>query len=238
MTEAELRTEYAWAIEIVRKHFVGGLKGISDEKFLRRRYEEFRRNDDPVYADLLAGMGDERLSKTFVSYWILGQTMATQSRFWLENAVAELIIHQAQKLGRDVNHVYTQNMLADGWLLRKVEVADIGEDQLEHLTDRRPWRAMIQRSALEGIDLSVGQRERERVAKRELFATGLRSSPSKEHRHGRRDKHRGMSFRWSSSLVIVIQATDEVQQQFLADVLQVGPPQPGSSDDLPCFHPD
>lgn len=169
MDEAKLKKDFAWAIEIVRKHFVGGLNRISDEKFLRRRYEEFRRNDDPVYADLLAGMGDERLSKTFVSYWILGQTMATQSRFWLENAVAELIIHQAQKLGREVNHVYTQNMLADGWLLRKVEVADVGEDQLEHLTDRRPWRAMIQRSALEGIDLSVGQRERERVAKREFY---------------------------------------------------------------------
>lgn len=169
MTEAEVRTKFAWAIGIVRKHFVNGLNRISEEKFLRRRYEEFRRNDDPVYADLLAGMNDDRLSKTFVSYWILGQTMATQSRFWLENAVAELIIHQAQKLGREVSNVYTQNMLADGWLSLKVEVAKIGEDQIEHLTDRRPWRAMVQRSALEGIDVAVGQRERERVAKRELY---------------------------------------------------------------------
>lgn len=169
MTEAEVKAKFAWAIDIVRKHFVNGLNRISDEKFLRRRYEEFRRNDDPVYADLLAGMNDERLSKTFVSYWILGQTMATQSRFWLENAVAELIIHQAQKLGREVSNVYTQNMLADGWLSKKVNVAEIGEDQLEHLTDRRPWRAAIQRSALEVIDIAVGQRERERVAKREWF---------------------------------------------------------------------
>ena len=169
MDEAKIRTDYAWAIKIVRKHFVGGLNRISDEKFMRRRYEEFKRNDDPVYADLLAGMNDERLSKTFVSYWILGQTMATQSRFWLEYAVAELIIHQAQRLGRPVEHVYTQSMLADGWMSRKVSVATIGEDQLEHLSDRSPWRAMIQRSALEGIDVTVGQRERERMAKREWF---------------------------------------------------------------------
>ncbi len=169
MDEAKLREDFLWAIEIVRKHFVGGLNRISDETFLRRRYEEFRRNDDPVYADLLAGMGDERLSRTFVSYWMLGQTMATQSRFWLENAVAELIIHQAQKLGRNVSNVYTQNMLAAGWLSKNVNVAEIGEDQLEHLTDRRPWRVAIQRSALEGIDVAVGQRERERVAKRTLY---------------------------------------------------------------------
>ena len=114
-------------------------------------------------------MSDERLSKTFVSYWILGQTMATQSRFWLENAVAEMVIHQAQKLGRPVEHVYTQSMLADGWMSRKVSVAIIGKDKLEHLSNRSPWRAMIQCSALEGIDVAVGKRERERLAKREWF---------------------------------------------------------------------
>ena len=48
MTEAEVRAKFAWAIDIVRKHFVNGLNRISDETFLRRRYEEFRRNDDPV----------------------------------------------------------------------------------------------------------------------------------------------------------------------------------------------
>lgn len=169
MDETTLRKDYGWAIAIVRKHFVSGLNHISEERFLQRRYQEFKSNDDPVYADLLGGMNDERLAKTFVSYWILGQTMATQSRFWLENAVAELIIHQAQKLGRAVDHVYTQSMLADGWLSRMVDVASIGEEQLEHLSDRSPWRALIQRSALEGIDVTVGQRERERVAKRELY---------------------------------------------------------------------
>ncbi len=169
MDEATFRKDYDWAIEIVRKHFVDGLNHISEERFLHRRYEEFRRNDDPVYADLLAGMNDERLARTFVSYWILGQTMATQSRFWLDNAVAELIIHQAQKLGRPIEHVYTQSMLADGWLSTKVDVASIGEEQLEHLNNRRPWRAMIQRAALESIDVAVGQRERERVAKRDQF---------------------------------------------------------------------
>lgn len=130
MDAATLRKDYAWAIKIVRNHFVNGLNHISEERFLQRRYQEFRRIDDPVYADLLGGMNDERFAKTFVSYWILGQTMASQSRFWLENAVAELIIHQAQRLGRAVDHVYTQTMLADGWLSRKVDVASIGEEQL------------------------------------------------------------------------------------------------------------
>jgi hypothetical protein len=42
MTEAEVRAKFAWAIAIVRKHFVAGLNRISDEKFLRRQYDEFR----------------------------------------------------------------------------------------------------------------------------------------------------------------------------------------------------
>ena len=138
-----VRAEFGWAIEIVHKHFSTGLTKLCEPKFLQRRYDEFQLKQDPIYAHLLKGMNDEPLAKTFVSYWTIAQTLATQSRFWLENAVAEMIIHQVKRCGRPATHVYTQTMLGKGYLERDVRVAAIGEEEMEHLTDRRPWRPTI-----------------------------------------------------------------------------------------------
>lgn len=48
-------------------------------RFLEDRYAEFQRKNDPIYGELLDGMGDEALAKTFVSYWTIAQTLATRS---------------------------------------------------------------------------------------------------------------------------------------------------------------
>src|SRR5262245_56526234 len=90
-TPEHLQQEYGWAIKIIRERFAVGLEAICAKEFLDERYQEFQRKNDPIYAELLDGMEDEALAKTFVSYWTIGQTMATQSRFWLEAAIAEII---------------------------------------------------------------------------------------------------------------------------------------------------
>jgi hypothetical protein len=162
--ESNIRRKYDWAIDIVRQHFTRGIEQLCDPEFLQRRYEEFLSKQDPVYGDLLAGMKDEPLSKTFVSYWTIAQTMATQSRFWLEGAVAQIIIHQVRHFGRQATHVLTQSLLADGGI--SVQVHQIGEEQLEHLSSSKPWRPEIQQGALDKVDLLVGAQERERVAQR------------------------------------------------------------------------
>lgn len=153
----------AAATAIVKRHFAAGLAELCDPRFLKARYAEFLRRDDPIYVGLLRGMEDEALAKTFVSYWTIAQTLATKSRFWLEDAVSEIITSQIRKFGRKATHVFSQAMLAEGYLERNVAVADLGENDLEHLADRRPWRPPMKENALKAVDVLVGEQERERV---------------------------------------------------------------------------
>jgi hypothetical protein len=157
------KAKRAQAVGIIQSHFAEGLATLCDPEFLAKRYDQFVRRDDPVYVTLLHGMDDPALAKTFVSYWTIAQTLATQSRFWLEDAVAEIITSQVRRFGRDATHVYSQKMLVDGYWDREVLVADLGENYLEHVTDRRPWRPLMKENALKAVDLVVGEQERERV---------------------------------------------------------------------------
>jgi len=162
----KLRSEYGWAIELVRREFQRGLEEICANDFLKARYREFELKHDPIYAELLSSMEDRPLAETFVSYWMIAQTLATRSRFWLEFSIAEMLIHQARETRNLGRCVYSQAMLSNGWLNRQVSVAEMGEERREHMTDRRPWRVRVQSSALQVIDLLVGEQERERVERK------------------------------------------------------------------------
>lgn len=157
------KADHSWIIDVFHSHFSRGLSKICDSDFLKARYDAFRDKEDPIYLELLDGMKDEPLSRTFVSYWTTAHTLATQSRFWIENAIAEVLIRVAQKNEKNDLRIYSQSMLGDGWIDRGVSVVDIGEEQLEHLSDRRPWRVSMQRHILETVDVIVGEQERERV---------------------------------------------------------------------------
>lgn len=164
-----LQKEYGWAVDIIRKHFAKGLDAICDKDFLDHRFLEFQKKNDPIYAELLDGMDDEALAKTFVSYWTIGQTIATQSRFWLEDAIAEIIIYQVKHFNRPATHVYSQAMLGNKCFERRMAIADIGEIELERFTERSPWRALVQESALRDIDILIGEQEREPKPPRDGF---------------------------------------------------------------------
>lgn len=140
----KLRSEYGWAIELVRREFQRGLEEICANDFLKARYREFELKHDPIYAELLSSMEDRPLAETFVSYWMIAQTLATRSRFWLEFSIAEMLIHQARETRNLGRCVYSQAMLSNGWLNRQVSVAEMGEERREHMTYRRPWRVRVQ----------------------------------------------------------------------------------------------
>jgi len=166
-SDPEFEDKVHQACQIVRRKFSEGLAEITNPRFLTRRFDEFLRRNDPIYVELLKGMEDEALSKTFVSYWTIAHTLATKSRFWLEDAVAEIIVLQTKRFGRPATHVYSQAMLGQGYYEQKKAVADIGEEELEHLTERSPWRPLMKEDALKEVDLLVGEQERERVDKKE-----------------------------------------------------------------------
>lgn len=157
--EKEMREKHGWAIEIVRGFFSEGLEKICDADFLRERHKEFIRRNDPIYTNLLQGMEDVALEQTFVSYFTIFQTLATQSRFWLDDAIARIVTEQAIRKEREATEVYSSSMLRNGSLRNRQVVADMGEVEVEHLSNQRAWKEVIQKSALDKINLVVGDEE-------------------------------------------------------------------------------
>jgi hypothetical protein len=153
-------TPEPWAVNIVHDHFAEGIKRICDSKFLARRYEEFQRKNDPIYAELLGSMHDKPLAKTFVSYWTIAQTLATRSRFWLEAAVADIILHQVEHAGRAATEVYSHAMLGQGFPRARTPVQEMPKRRVERVADGTPWRVRLQRHAMDTIDGLVGKQER------------------------------------------------------------------------------
>ncbi len=169
LSPEQLKAHYAWAIKIVKRHFEEGLARVSDKLFLEQRYGEFKRKNDAIYADLLGGMGDDELAKTFVSYWVIAQTIATQSRFWLEAAMAEIVIHQAKHRLRHATEVYSHAMLAQRFPTWRRAIDQIGEFELQDLAESSPWRVPLPRNVLQMIDVMVGEQEREAPSVRQRF---------------------------------------------------------------------
>jgi hypothetical protein len=152
-------TDAAQAAEIVRVHFSRGLEALCNERFLAKRYSEFKKKNDPIYATLMDGMGDEQLAKTFVSYWTIGQTLSVKSRFWLEDAIFDIIRARTTAFGQQVTHVYNQKMLGNQFLLKPEAIADIGEERLQNL-QKKTWEVLLKRNALREADIIVGEQER------------------------------------------------------------------------------
>ena len=161
--------EYDWAVGILRNHISEGLAYLCDPKFLGKRYKDFKKKADPIYGRLLEGMNDEPLAKTFVSYWTIAHTLATQSRFWLEDAVADIILHQVRQRQRELAMVFSAKMLGAGYFAQRKCVAELGEDALEHLSSRSPWRVPMSPRLLSEIDTMVGEQEQESPPERKPF---------------------------------------------------------------------
>ena len=165
----ELKGEYPWAIAIVKRHFESGLEAISDGGFLDQRYVEFKHRDDPIYAGLLGGMGDDPLARTFVSYWVIAQTIATQSRFWLEAAVAEIVAYQAQQGWRPAARIYSHDRPAQR-SQTALHAGDLfGDSRSACFTGGLPGEAHLPRNVLRLINVLVGEQEREAPAVRQRF---------------------------------------------------------------------
>lgn len=157
-------SKFRSASDIVARHFADGLDELLSPRFLQGRYRKFESEHDPIYHTILACVQDESLVKAFVSYWAIAQTMATQSRFWLEDAIAEIVVHQCKYFGRNASHVYWQKTLGMGHFAAQTHVSEIGERELEHHQGRKPWRVLIQESAVNAAAFLVEEQERARLS--------------------------------------------------------------------------
>ena len=142
--------EYRWAIDIVQRIFAKELEQYCSPEFVHERYSKFVRERDPIRYPLVTGMDDEPLEQVYVSFYSIYQTIATQTRFWLEASIAEILVHQVRAFGRPATHLFTQNMLSDcNGFDRSKTIADIGEYELEHVTGKKEWVVDLKEVAIE-----------------------------------------------------------------------------------------
>lgn len=153
--------QHAWATQIIQRWFTRGIQQQFDTKRLEKTYEQFQRAKDPIYHALLQGMGDIPLARAFVSYWKSGQALATSSRFWMEHALVEILVHQALQ-HHDCNvQLYTNAMLRSGMLTTAKPVRELGmAGVFEHQAPRGVWEVQINTALLDKVDELVAQQER------------------------------------------------------------------------------
>lgn len=158
--------EAQWAVDIVSKCFSSGLKELLEPAALRGQLAAFRSREDSVYSTLLDAMEHRAVSEVFVTHWVLGQTLATKSRTWLEDAVTRILIEGSRRAGLAKRTVLTQWFLETQGLAAGRPLSEFGECFPEWLDRRARWEAPLSRSVLQAIDLAVGREEREGAERR------------------------------------------------------------------------
>lgn len=153
--------DYEWATETIERQFSGGIEALFSQKRLSKAYKQFQRHRDPIYHAMLQGMNDEPLAQTFVSYWKLGQSLATRSRFWLERALEEVLIQQALRRDACDIEIYNKAMLRNGLLSEHKPIAEMGhQGYLEYQAPQGIWEVQIKTSVLNKVDELVAEQER------------------------------------------------------------------------------
>lgn len=164
--------EAEWAVDIVSECFTSGLQKLLEPAALKGQLAAFKAREDSVYSTLLDAIENRAVSEVFVTHWVLGQTLATKSRTWLEDAVTRILIEGSWRTGQAKRIVLTQWFLETNGLAAGRALSDLGERFPEWLDRRARWEAPLSRSILEVIDLAVGREERERA---ERWGSGKRA---------------------------------------------------------------
>lgn len=160
--ESQACASHPWAVDLVDARFQRGLENVFNKAFVESRFDVFVARSDPVYATLLQGISDERVARVMVGNWIVAHTMATQSRFWLEDAIVDLLYARCARepLPQLRPRIYSLHMLAEGWYSNRKSLWDAGEQWREQLHGTRAWHPLIQEQALREIDMIVGDETR------------------------------------------------------------------------------
>lgn len=162
LDEAELEP-FAWATAIVADEFAQGLSRWTEKAFVRQRYDQFVRRNDPIAARIVEALGDDALRRGFVSYWTIAQTIVSQSRFWLDVALIRILLERPDRDGTGVE-VHSPSLMGARWTrdTPPLTLDMLGELRKEGHFLRGKWRVGLQASCLRAIDLLVGDQERDR----------------------------------------------------------------------------
>ena len=159
--EEHARQAYPELVGIVHKRFAQGVAEVFADAFREERFPAFGRKADPVYSTLLAGMNDEGIARDLVEKWMISQTMLTQSRFWLEDVIVDVLWLQWSSIP-DLDQrpqIYSLSMLRSGWYGSPTSLWNVGENWRAHVVGRGQWTQRIGLKALAAAEAAVSQQE-------------------------------------------------------------------------------
>jgi hypothetical protein len=127
-----------------------GLEWCFSRERVQDSVEGWFHDADPIYLPLLHELTFSQKSR-FIADWQLGQTLATNCRFFMEEAIRGLIAHQVQHFGRSVRAVYIQRDLEKGVHAQLPDLAFFGDERKEWASGRG-WHTALRASALDTVD--------------------------------------------------------------------------------------
>jgi len=157
--EAEARASHPWAVEAVRENFSKGISQVLADAFVGTRFDAFAARQDPITATLLQGMDSVPTARVLVGNFTLAHTIATQSRFWLEDAIIAMFLRRPREPGAPPPAIYSMSTLGDGWLNSGRSIWDVGEGWREELISRSPWRPLVCAKSLSRADAIVAEED-------------------------------------------------------------------------------
>jgi hypothetical protein len=70
---------------------------------------------------------------SMMTLWSVGQGIGVRVRYWIEEAIKDLIIYQKENFGSEIESVYTFGDLRRGSFLAETDAVSLaGEEQTEH----------------------------------------------------------------------------------------------------------
>jgi hypothetical protein len=111
--------EYGWAFELLVKGFEQRIQAYLTEDRIKSKIREQATYSDEFYEAMLSTAAGRKHFVSMMTYWSVGQGIAVSLRNWVEELIAELVVHPNRKgaFGKAIAQAYTLKEL-NIWLPR------------------------------------------------------------------------------------------------------------------------
>jgi len=159
--------KHKWAYDLLVEGFEKRIQEYLTEDRIRRKIREQAKGGDELYAAMLDTASGRKHFISMMTYWSIGQGLAVALRGWIEELIAELVVHPKRKsaFGQPIDCAYTlRDLKRYAYTVETDAVATAGETETEH-SQNRTWDVRMRSSLVEQADViarNLVQRHRSR----------------------------------------------------------------------------
>jgi len=149
--------EYRWAHELLVKGFEQRIKQYLTTERIQRKIRQQARNSDELYEAMLGSAAGRKHFLSMMTYWSVGAGIAVSLRSWVEELIAQLVVHERRhsKFGNPIAYAYTLKDLKNFVYTDNPDtIALAGEDDTEH-SQNRTWDVKMRTGLVRQADFIV-----------------------------------------------------------------------------------